>query len=270
MAIFAWPVLRKCTRLVWCVNTTVFLASAPVLAQNVGVEQLKKEILSDPAFLKQLSQKAVRGYLIENPEILLEAQNVLESRMETQMRAEQGKAIKEESAKIFQAPDDAVFGNPRGDVTIVEFYDYNCGYCKKSFPTMQALLKKDPNLRFVMKDFPILGQDSVDAHRVARAFQVVMPGKYRQFHEAMMLRPGHANAASAIEVALSLGADKDKMTRALADESLLQPFVTNGEVAYKLRINATPAYIIGNQVISGAVGTDALVKVIEQERKRGQ
>ncbi|AQS41781.1 MAG: Membrane protein [Candidatus Tokpelaia hoelldobleri] len=270
MAIFSWPVLKKCTQLACCAGAMVFLAAAPVLAQNAGVEQLKKELLSDTGFLKQLSQKVVRDYLIENPEILLEAQNVLETRMEAQARADQVKAIKEESAKIFHAPDDAVFGNPRGDVTIVEFYDYNCGYCKKSFPTMQALIKKDPNLRFVMKDFPILGQDSVDAHRVARAFQVVMPDKYRQFHEAMMLRPGRANAASAIDVALSLGADKDKMNRALADESLLQPFVTNGEVAYKLRINATPAYIIGHQVVSGAVGTDALVKIIEQERKRGQ
>jgi len=270
MAIFSEPLLKKCIRLACCTGAIFCFIAAPVLAQNTGVEQLKKEILSDTAFLKQLSQKVVRDYLLENPEILLEAQDVLNTRMEAQMRADQGRIIKEERAKIFHAPDDAVFGNPKGDVTIVEFYDYNCGYCKKSFPTMQALIKKDPNLRFVMKDFPILGQESADAHRVARAFQVVMPEKYLQFHEAMMRRPGRANAASAIELALSLGADKDKMNKALADKSLLQPFVTNGEVAYKLKVNATPAYIIGNQVVSGAVGTDALVKLIEQERKRGQ
>lgn len=270
MAVFTWPALKKYTQLAFAVGATVFLAATPVLAQNTTVEQLKKEILSDSVFLQQFSQKTVRDYLIENPEILLEAQNVLETRMMAQAQAEQGKAIKEESARIFRAPDDAVFGNPKGDVTIVEFYDYNCGFCKKSFPTMQELIKKDPGLRFVMKDFPILGQDSVEAHRVARAFQVLMPDKYQQFHETMMLRPGRATAASAMDIALSLGADKDKMNKALADESLLQSFVTNGEVAYKLRINATPAYIIGNQVISDAVGTDALVKVIEQERKRGQ
>ncbi|MBR7518288.1 thioredoxin domain-containing protein, partial [Mycobacterium tuberculosis] len=84
--------------------------------------------------------------------------------------------------KLFNSSLDAVFGNPKGDVTVVEFFDYNCGYCKRALPDMDALLKSDPKLRFVMKEFPILGPDSTKAHIVAKAFKALMPEKYLEFH----------------------------------------------------------------------------------------
>ena len=132
--------------------------------------------------------------------------------------------IKEAKDKIFNPPIDGVVGNPDGKVTIVEFYDYNCGYCKRAIEDMRALTDADPDLRFVLKEFPILGPDSQKASVVSMAFHKMMPEKYGEFHNQLLGGHGRASEASAIKIALSLGADEAKLREEMKDPTITEIF----------------------------------------------
>lgn len=270
--------------------TTLLATLSPCISQsafaNPTIEEIKKTILDDPLFLSKLRDQLsvesleddsirsiIRKYLLENPEIIFEMQEALNIKNAQQIaenQKNQAETIKNSTKNLFYSPDDAVLGNPNGDVTVVEFYDYNCGYCKRSFPGIQALIKTDPELRFVMKDYPILGQDSVQAHLIARAFRKLMPEKYLSLHEKLMTYNGRATEKSVMEIARSLGGDEEKLRTAMQDKALQDPLVNNAEIAYKLGINYTPSYIVGTQVIPGAVTDNDLVAIIKEERKKGK
>lgn len=274
-----------------CLALIAFIAATlPSFAQTVpsdtAVEQAKKAILDDPLFLNQLRdrlsvesveadgiRKIVRSYLIEHPEIIFEMQEALNARNEertAQNQKNQTEIIKKSSNQLFHSPDDLILGNPDGDVTIVEFYDYNCGYCKRSFPALQKLIKTDPKVRLVVKDYPILGEDSYQAHLVARAFQKLMPQKYRLFHEKLMTYNGRSTEKSAVEVARSLGADENRLRTMMQDKKLQEPLIKNAEIAYTLGINYTPSYIVGTRVLPGALDADAFAAIVREERKKGK
>lgn len=208
----------------------------------------------------------VREYLLENPEILLEMQTVLEDRQKEEQRVAQLDAIKGAKDIIFNADYDAVVGNPDGKVTIVEFYDYNCGYCKRALEDMQSLVAKDPDLRFVLKEFPILGPDSQKAHVVSQAFHKLMPEKYGEFHVRLLSGQGRAGEASAMKLALELGADEAKLREAMKDPAITEAFSQTYELANQLRITGTPSYVVGQEVVFGALGQDILSEKIVDAR----
>lgn len=273
---------------VLAVSTIAGASLAPLTSFAEGnnsrnIEDIKKQLVQDPEFLsaivgklaqdnalnKQLDnvdeakiRSIVKAYLIENPEIMIEVQDALERKQTVAINAQQKQVITAEAKKIFHSPEDAVFGNPNGKTTIVEFFDYNCGYCKRSFPDMMALLEKNPNIRFVMKDFPILGQDSFKTHIVARAFQRLMPEKYMDFHKSLLTGEGRATENKALKIATSLGANETKLRALMKDESLQKPMEENLRLAYQLGINGTPSYVVGNEVLMGAVGKDALLEAL--------
>ena len=259
-------------------SSTVQLADAGN-ADNTTVEAVKKELLNDTDFLKAVGQhlnneqnddhirQVVKDYLIKNPEVMLEVQDALNDKQEKKIAESQASTLKSKKDEIFNSPNDAVLGNPNGSVTLVEFFDYNCGYCKKSYPDLVNLIKSDPKLRVVIKDFPILGPDSVKAHIVARAVMKIMPEKYAEFHKELLTIPGRSNEEKAIKIAVKLGVDEQKLRSTMQDESLQQAFVDNGQLAYALGINGTPSYILGNNVLVGAVGENILkAKIAELEK----
>lgn len=269
---------------------TLGLAPMTAVAQNAGntpdMKTIKQELLSDPLFLSKLRdqlsaeeigedrvRKIVHDYLLENPDILIEMQKILATKISKE-RAESNEeiaaTITENADMLFNAKTDAVFGNPKGDVTVLEFYDYNCGYCKSAFPQVKTLTDKDPNIRFVMKDYPILGEDSVKAHLVARAFQKLSPEKYLEFHKKMMTLDGRATEKTTLEVARSFGADADKLRSMMQDPEVQTPLVATAEVAYKLGINYTPSYIIGTEILPGAADSDALEEAVMAVRQKKQ
>lgn len=258
--------------------STVQLAEAGN-ADNTTVEAVKKELLNDSDFVKAVGQhlnneqnddhirQVVKDYLIKNPEVMLEVQDALNDKQEKKIAESQTSTIQSKKDEIFNSPNDAVLGNPKGSVTLVEFFDYNCGYCKKSYPDLENLIKSDPKLRIVIKDFPILGPDSVKAHIVARAVMKIMPEKYAEFHKELLTIPGRSNEEKAIKIAVKLGVDEQKLRSTMQDESLQQAFVDNGQLAYALGINGTPSYILGNNVLVGAVGENILkAKIVELEK----
>jgi len=250
------------------------------------MDGVKQSLLDDMLFLSQLRDRLsatsmdednvrtiVRNYLIENPELFLEIQQILRDRQETsqnEMQQEMAGIITRHADFLFHNQDDLVLGNAEGDVTLVEFYDYNCGYCKSSYPGNLALLEKDKNIKFVMKDYPILGEDSAQAHIVAQAFKKLMPEKYPDFHHEMMTRQTRATWESVIEVALSHGADKELLLEQTQEESLQAPLVETAKIAYQLGINFTPAYIVGTEILRGAVDEATMMAAVNVQREQAE
>lgn len=199
----------------------------------------------------------VRSYLVENPEILIEMQTALELRQEEQQRVSQVETIQNASSELFNADYDGVIGNPEGSVTVVEFFDYNCGFCKRAMDDMDAMVEADPDLRFVLKEFPILGPDSQRAHVVSMAFRALSPDSYGEFHRALMTS-GRATEASAVAIALELGVEEAALRAEMENPNISRAFANTYELANKLSITGTPSYVIGDEVVFGALGQAVL------------
>ncbi|MFC5386906.1 DsbA family protein [Aquamicrobium segne] len=209
----------------------------------------------------------IRDYLLTNPEVLLEAQDALEAKQQEQQRLASLDTIEQNSAAIFNSSFDGVVGNPDGKITIVEFYDYNCGYCKRAMDDMDALTRENSDLRFVLKEFPILSADSQRASIVSMAFHLLQPEKYDEFHRALMSEKGGASEETAIKIALSLGVDEAELRAKMQDPSIPQALSATYELATKLSITGTPSYVVGDEVVFGALGKAVLSEKIAAVRK---
>jgi len=196
----------------------------------------------------------VRDYLIEHPEILAEAQQALETKRKTTL-------IDDNRQAIFNAPEDVSLGNPKGKIEIAEFFDYNCGYCRHAMPAMDAIIKSNPNVRFVLKEFPILGPDSLTAYKVSDAFRRLAPEKYGEFHREL-LGGDHADEARAIEVAQSLGVSEKAIRAEMAKSSNEDSARATYKIAKAMDITGTPSYVIGDQLIIGAVDPEVINDMI--------
>lgn len=224
------------------------------------------EVASGDAIDRKAVESIVRDYLLKNPEILLEVQQALEEKQQEEQRIAQLGVIKDARDDIYNSPYDAVVGNPKGKISIVEFYDYNCGFCKRAIQDMRDLTAENPDLRFVLKELPILGPDSQKAHVVSQAFHRLMPEKYAEFHNELL--GGHARATeeSAMKIALKLGADEAKLRAEMKDPDIMDVFADTYDLANKLSITGTPSYVVGNEVVFGALGKDVLAeKIVEAE-----
>lgn len=209
----------------------------------------------------------IRQYLMENPEVVRDAMQELERKQ--QMAEDQARtdSLKSMSSEIFHSGDDLVGGNPKGKVALVEFFDYNCGYCKRAFPDVMKMIKGDKDLKLVMKEFPILGPGSVYAARAALASR--KQGKYWEYHLAMMAHEGRIDEAVADQIAEATGLDLKKLKADMEAEEVNQVITRNMQLADSLKIQGTPAFIIDETVIPGAVGFDALAAAVKQVRDNG-
>lgn len=245
----------------------IVAAAALGIGFRVGTEaRLTGQTVATATAGNAAVEKIVHDYLVANPEVLAEAQIALEAKQAQARKAAEGKIIAANSNEIFHSPNDAVFGNPNGDVTVVEFYDYNCPYCKHAMQDMDALLAGDQKLRFVLKEFPILGDDFVHAHIVAEAFRELMPDKYLDFHRRLLGSQSRADEQDAIDTAVSLGADETKLREAMKSPEIRKIFQANYLLANKLNITGTPSYVVGDELVFGAMGLDTLVQKIANLR----
>lgn len=235
--------------------------SKPVDDEPVIIEAPEPEAL-DRAAVRQI----VRDYLLENPEVMLEVQAALETKQAEEQRLAQLSTITEQSDEIFNASYDGLVGNPDGAVTVVEFFDYNCGFCKRAMADMDEMVKADPDLRFVLKEFPILGPDSRAAHIVSMAFRALHPDRYADFHRELLNGPGRASEDTALRVALELGADEAAMREEMKNPAIEESFAKTYELANALSITGTPSYVIGDEVVFGALGRDVLSEKVANFR----
>ncbi|AQX18302.1 MULTISPECIES: DsbA family protein [Bartonella] len=259
----------------------LFLSYAQTKEQtsnHLTIENLKIQLLEDSDFLSKFSEKStksisddyirqiIRDYLLNNPEIMIEMQFILQEKFEQRRQQEaqkQSEIIKLLEKEIFQSPHDAILGNPNGKIVLVEFFDYNCRYCKRSYSDLISLIQEYPDLRIVIKDLPILGPDSVETHIIAYVFRKLFPEKYFQFHKKLLMSQGRANEAKAIKVAVSLGANEKELRNAIQSSNLQKFFQENLKIASALNILGAPAYIIGDKIFSGAVEKSILQAAIE-------
>jgi protein-disulfide isomerase len=208
---------------------------------------------------RKATEALVRAYILENPEIITDAVAILQQRDVAKRLAAAGNQI----AKAFPG---AEAGNPKGDVTIVEFTDYNCGFCRASVPDVQRLLKSDGNIRLVYRELPILSQSSRDAALWALA--AARQGKHKAFHDALFAG-GRADAANIADAARKAGLDMAAARTFAASPQANQEIERNLALMQQIGFNGTPTFIIGDQILEGALGYDALKTAVEKARAKG-
>lgn len=214
-------------------------------------------------------EKIIKEYLLDNPEILYEVQTALELKMEKEQAEKTKAAIAKNAKDIYRNPNAPVAGNPDGDITVVEFFDYNCGYCKRGFKDIAKLIKSDPNVRVVFKEYPILSEDSEKAAMVALA--AGQQGKYWEVHQTLISARGRATEASAMKAAEDAGADMDKLKADLKSDTVKAEIDRVKTLAKSMGINGTPHFLVGDQSIGGAPQDlyDQLVGHVAKLRKDG-
>ena len=207
----------------------------------------------------------MRNFILDNPQVLLDAVQ----RHEESQQAAENDAIKTalvEQKKELLNGQSPVAGNPNGDVTIVEFFDYNCPYCRKAGPVITEAIAADKGLRIVYKEWPILGSNSQFAARAALASHA--QGKYEPFHQALMMSSSSVDESSTLETAGKLGLDIERLKRDMESDAVKAELQRNFALAEKLRITGTPAFVIGEDIIRGFVGLDALQQSIASARQK--
>lgn len=237
-------------------KTIAGLAAAFLLLATMVLTGVLPSQANDPAASKfspadkSAIEKIVRDYLVENPEVFLEIQSALETKMEKQ-QAEKFKAALADNAKdIYRRAEAPVAGNVNGDITVTEFFDYNCGYCKKSFTDIQALIKSDPKVRVVLKELPILSQDSVDAAKIALAAK--QQGKYWEVHSGLLESKARATGASALAIAEKAGLNIAKLKADAEGDAVKAEIDAVRQLAQKMGIEGTPHFLVGDRSIAGA------------------
>jgi protein-disulfide isomerase len=240
-----------------------FLASAAVALALCGAPSLASAQNFSDAQRGEI-ETIVKNYLLSHPEVLEEVSNELSKRQATAEAEKHEAAISQNAQAIFNSPRGVTIGNKDGDVNFVEFFDYNCGYCKRAMSDMLDLLKSDPKLKVVLKEFPVLGPGSVEAAQVAVAVRMQDPGgkKYLDFHQKLLGGKGQADKARALTAAKDAGLDMAKIEKDMASPEVRTTLEENFKLAESMGMNGTPSYVIGKQVVVGAVGIDGLKEKI--------
>jgi protein-disulfide isomerase len=211
--------------------------------------------------------RILRQYLEQHPELILEALEAAEAKARAAQEAAGRQAVAQRQRELEADPASPVLGNPKGDVTLVEFFDYRCPYCKQVAPSLEALLAEDKRLRIVMKEFPILGQDSIVAARAALAAE--RQGKYFKFHNALMAVKGGLGEDTVYKTAAAVGLDVERLKADMARPEIEAQLRATYELAQALRIRGTPAFVVGGELIPGAVDLATLRQKIAAARKGG-
>ena len=239
-------------------------ASAPPPAAAQPVQQTAAERPESGSAFSAGQRKElnsiIKEFLLNNPEVLFDAQAVLDAKMDKIQTERMAMAMKEFAGELYRPSGSPVVGNAKGDVPIVEFFDYNCGFCKKALPDIAKVMDRDKKVRVIMKEFPILSKGSEEAAKVALAAK--MQGKYWEFHRAMLEVQGQASEASALRAAEKLGLDIPRLKKDMASAEVKKEIDDTRKLATKIGIQGTPHFIVGDRVVAGA--PENLAEVLEK------
>ena len=245
-------------RRIFQIASLLFLAG---LAATAGAQQT-----SGQRSVEEIG-KIVREYLLNNPGVIFEAVERHRANQRRQQAKRDQTALREHRNDILADPHSFVGGNPDGDVTLVEFFDYRCGYCKRFAPTLETIKKQDPKLRVVYKELPILGPDSMMGAQAALAARE--QGRYVEFHEALMRVKGNLDDQTIMTVARSVGLDTDRLSKDMQSPTILNALGNTRKLAAALGITGTPALIVGDEIVRGLVPLDRLAAMIAAARAKG-
>ena len=235
------------------------LLIGPAMAQDFSAPQ-KKQI-----------EEIVRDYLLSNPEILRDAYAALETKQARAEAEQRADALKTYKDLLTKSPYQANVGNPKGKVTLVEFFDYNCGYCKQALPDLQRLMKEDGDVLVVLKDFPVLGPGSVEAAQVAIAVKKQLQGEtFWAFHVKLLGTRGQVGKAQALAAARDSGVDMDRLAKDMDGPEVQATLQESAKLADALNLTGTPTYVVGDEVVVGAVGYGQIKSKLDNVRKCGK
>ncbi|PRY26514.1 protein-disulfide isomerase [Aliiruegeria haliotis] len=212
----------------------------------------------------------VRAYLLENPEVLMEAFGVLEARQADEQAGSDLAMVEANAADLFESETSWVGGNPDGDITIVEFVDYRCGYCRKAFPEVSQLVADDGNIKLILKEFPILGEQSTASSRMALATKLALGDEaYKKVHDSLIAFRGEVNADSVKALASDLDLDGAAILEKMNSNEVDAIIAENRALAQRLQISGTPTFVVGGTMLRGYLPYDGMKNVVEQEREGG-
>ena len=216
---------------------------------------------------QEILEETIHNYLLNHPDVIIEVLDILRAQREVAEAEKTSNTLATQQQAIFNDPNSPVGGNPDGGVTIVEFFDYFCGYCKRMMPDLIRAMEDDGGIRFVYKEFPILGPESVVAARIALAAHRQAPEKYEELHVAMMSSRARMNETNALRLAGGLGFDVDRLKADMDSPEIDRILGRNNALADQLGINGTPGFVIGKQIIPGAIDLETLRKLIVEARQ---
>ncbi len=252
------------------IATVTLAVAAMIIVAPAGLapaQQQSRPALSDMTETEREALRTeIRAYLLEYPEVIMEAINILEARRKADTQQADAALIAANSEQLYNDPNSWVGGNPDGDVTLVEFSDYRCGFCKKAHPEVQELLQRDPNIRMVVKEFPILGPDSMAAARMAQAALDVNPANFEALNDALMRFEGQLTESTAYQIASSVGYDIATLKERAASAEIEARIGDNYALARALNLQGTPSFILGTQIIRGYVPTDQMQAAVAEAR----
>lgn len=198
-----------------------------------------------------------KRFIMDNPELIIESVNQYQQRKSVEQAEQLSKNIPAKSKELYENANDPVLGNPQGSITVVEFFDYSCGFCKRALPTIQKVIDSNPDVRVVLKEYPILGPNSMTAAVASLAVNRIASDKYLAFHQKLM-EGGTKNKSKLLEIASELGINKDALTQEMANPEIERVINETRQLAQELGIRGTPAFIIGTELIPGAVDYNTL------------
>lgn len=216
---------------------------------------------------RQSFRDEVRSYLLDNPEVLMEAIAVLEQRKSEAQINQDEMLVQVNADALFNDDYSYVGGNPDGDITVVEFLDYKCGYCKKAHPEVTALINGDGNIRYIVKEFPILGDQSMLAARFAiSTLNNLGAEAYEKVHDALMVQRGDISEASLKRVAADLDLDPEVILAGMDSDDVNNVIAANHALAQRMQISGTPSFIMGDQMLRGYVPLDGMLQIVDELR----
>lgn len=256
---------------------SLLLRTAPTISdadvRGIITDMLKQDKASTPQQTADLDAAKVdaliENYLMSDPTILQRMNDKLAEEKQVADRRAMKDEIDAHAADIYQAADNVVLGNPKGDVTLVEMFDYNCTYCRGALPDLAQLMDDDKNLRVILKQFPILTSGSIDAARVAVLVSEDPKINYWDFHQKLFAQRGEVGADQALQVASDLGGNRAELMIDMNGKHASDVIQKNYDLAKALNISGTPTYILGDELIPGALPIDQLKQKIANLRACG-
>ncbi|MCZ4272965.1 DsbA family protein [Maritalea porphyrae] len=240
------------------------------IEQKIGsLQTTKTQGQSTPVDTSQLGP-VIENYLIANPSILQRMSIALQQETEREQNEQAKAALSTLHGAIYDDPDHVVLGNPEGDVTLVEFFDYNCGFCRQALADVIELLEEDKNVRLILKEFPILSQGSVDAARIAVLVARDKDVSYMDFHQQVFASRGQIDKATALKAAEALGMNPIELELQMGDKTVTDTIGRNYQIADSLGISSTPNFIIGDEILRGAVGIAEMREKVKNMRECGK
>ncbi len=242
----------------FCLGLGVATAAAPLHALDLN--QMSAEE-------RALFREEIRAYLMDNPEVIMEAVNALEERQAEQQAQADVDLVAQNAEELFNDGFSFVGGNPDGDVTLVEFMDYRCGFCKRAFGEVEKLLEADGNIRFVVKEFPILGEQSLIASRFTIATRMVEGDEaYKSVHDALMAFNGDITVPALKRISDTFGLDSESIEARMEDEAITEELRATRALAQRLQISGTPTFVLEDEMLRGFLPFDQLQIIVDEKR----